>query len=513
MAGASGVRVLVDRYVDSVQLLAATRIMNEGDDIDLASAVMATPANVEALVAEGFAADALSSATANDLVLAVRAATSADVDEALAAAEVLLTTAPVAAAAVAHDHAPRALDGALDALPDANVAIVSVPGEYAALEAHKALGTGLHVLLFSDNVPMADEVALKDHATRVNRLLMGPGAGTAQLGRCGLGFANETAPGRVGVVAAAGTGAQEVMALLERFGEGVSQVIGVGGRDLSAEVAGRGARLAMRALDPDPATELILLVSKPPSPAVAREVVTTGGATPVVAALVGLAPGTPVPGAAAVSSTLEGGVVEAVRLLGGEPPDWSAWRDDVVTSLHGLDAARVTVQGLFSGGTLCYEALTLLERSLGPVWSNTPLDASRHVPAPGGTHVCLDLGEEEYTKGRPHPMIDAAARLDLLAEVGGRADTAVVLLDVVLGHGGHDDPAAVLAPACAALTNPGGPRVVAYVLGTERDPQGRERQRQAFRNAGCLVAPTGARAALAAAAIALRQPELAGTAL
>jgi FdrA protein len=290
-------------------------------------------------------------------------------------------------------------------------------------------------------------------------------------------------------------------------------VIGVGGRDLSAEVAGRGARLAMRALDPDPATELIVLVSKPPSPEVARDVVATGGTTPVVAALVGLAPGTPVPGAAAVASTLEGGVVEAVRLLGGDSPDWSAWRDDVAASLDGLAPARLTVQGLFSGGTLCYEALTLLERWLGPVWSNTPLDGAHHVPAPGGAHVCLDLGEEEYTKGRPHPMIDAAARLDFVAEVGGRADTAVVLLDVVLGHGGHDDPAAVLAPACAALAHADGPRVVVYVLGTEGDPQGRERQRQAFRDAGCLVAPTGARAALAAAAIALRQPDIAGTVL
>jgi FdrA protein len=301
------------------------------------------------------------------------------------------------------------------------------------------------------------------------------------------------------------------MALLERFGEGVSQVIGVGGRDLSAEVAGRGARLAMRALDPDPATELIVLVSKPPSPDVARDVVATGGTTPVVAALVGLAPGTAVPGAAAVSSTLEGGVVEAVRLLGKEAPDWSGWRDEVAASLEGLDAARLSVQGLFSGGTLCYEALTLLERWLGPVWSNTPLDAAGHVPAPAGAHVCLDLGEEEFTKGRPHPMIDAAARLDLLAEVGGRAETAVVLLDVVLGHGGHDDPAAVLAPACAAVAGAGGPRVVVYVLGTDRDPQDRERQRRAFREAGCLVAPTGARAALAAAAIALRQPDVAGT--
>jgi FdrA protein len=177
-------------------------------------------------------------------------------------------------------------------------------------------------------------------------------------------------------------------------------------------------------------------------------------------------------------------------------------------SLVDLGPGRGTVRALFSGGTLCYEAQTLLQPWLGDVWSNTPLDDRLRVPAPAGAHVCLDLGEEEYTKGRPHPMIDAEARLGLLAEAGKDDDVAVVLLDVVLGYGGHDDPASVLAPACAAMARPEGPRVVAYVLGTDKDPQGVARQRRAFEEAGCLVAPTAARAALAAAAIALRRPQI-----
>jgi FdrA protein len=503
----TGVRVHRDRYVDSVELLAATRSMHS-TGVDFATAVMGTPANAAALQAEGFADRALSGATPNDLVLAVRADSATLVDAALDQGEQALSPARSVSTGPA-ERAPRSLQAALDALAGANVAVVSVPGSYATLEAHKALAAGLDVLLFSDGVDVEDEIALKDHAAAVGRLLMGPGAGTAIVGGCGLGFANAVAPGGVGVVAAAGTGAQEVMTLLDRWGSGVSQVLGVGGRDLSEQVAGRSARLAVQALDRDATTEVILLVSKPPSPAVARAVVAAGGATPIVAALVGLAEGTSIPGAAAVAATLEGGAAHAMRLSGGRPPSrWPEWRSEVSGSIAGLDPARTAVRGLFSGGTLCYEALTLLTTWLGDVWSNTPLDARHRVPAPPGAHVCLDLGEEEYTKGRPHPMIDTEARLALLAAAGADDDVAVILLDVVLGYGGHDDPASVLAPACAAVTKPEGPRVLVYVLGTDTDPQGLRRQSEAFRQAGCLVAPTAARAALAAAAIARRQPQI-----
>jgi FdrA protein len=337
---------------------------------------------------------------------------------------------------------------------------------------------------------------------------MGPGAGTASLGGCGLGFANAVCSGRIGVVAAAGTGAQEAMVLLDRWGEGVSHVIGVGGRDLSATVAGRGARLAARALERDTATDVVLLVSKPPSPEVVQAVVSEVRTKPLVAALVGLPPGHPIEGAL-VSPTIEGGVARVLELRGERPPsDWGAWRREIERAIRGLARRRTAVRGLFSGGTLCYEALTLVQPFLGPVWSNTPLDARFRVPAPRGAHVFLDLGEEEYTQGRPHPMIDAEARLGPLTEMARLDDIAVVLLDVVLGHGSHPDPAAVLAPTCAEISAPGGPVVVVYVLGTDQDPQHAQRQKEAFRRAGCLVAPTAARAALGAAAIATRGPEL-----
>jgi FdrA protein len=505
-----GVELHADTYVDSVLLLAATRAMRDTEGITWATALTATPANLEALAEEGMSGTALDGASASDLVLAVRGTDDDAIGSALAAGRDALfgERAPMAAD---QDGAPvaRDLTAAVRELPGANVAIISVPGPFAALESHKALRAGLDVLLFSDNVPLAAEIELKEHGANVGHLVMGPGAGTAALGGCGLGFANVVRPGRVGIVAAAGTGAQEAMSLLDRWGEGVTHVIGVGGRDLSADVGGRMAALAVRALAQDPATEIVLLVSKPPSPAAARAVVHAAGATPIVAALVGLGPDEVVDGATAVTRTLEGGVRATLFALDLTPPDLGdAVRHDVEEALAGLDPERTLVRGLYSGGTLCYEALTVLEPWLGPVWSNTPLDKRHRVPAPAGSHTCLDLGEEEYTKGRPHPMIDPEARLERLRDLGGEGDIAVVLLDVVLGYGSHPDPAAVLAPACAELAGPDGPRVVVYLLGTDGDPQGLDRQRAAFAAAGAIVAPTGARAALAAAAIARRNPTI-----
>jgi FdrA protein len=498
------VRVVRDTYLDSVLQLAGARAMREAGGVDWAVAVMGTPANVEDLRGEGVD---VADAGANDLVLAVRAAADAEVEAAFAAGERAMFGHAGGSAGPAADEPPRSLEEALRRQPTSTVAVVSVPGDYAALEAHKALAHGLDVLLFSDNVSIADEVALKEHAARRGRLVMGPGAGTALLGGVGLGFANVVRPGPVGVVAAAGTGAQEAMALLDRWGAGVSQVIGLGGRDLSEEVGGRMAALALAALRDDPATEVVLLVSKPPARPVAERVLALGGGTPLVAALVGVDPEVPVPGAVCLADTLEGGVVRTLERLGLRPPD--------LTRRHGPDLAalaatvppeRTAVRGLFSGGTLCYEALVLLGRVLGPVWSNTPIDKRYGLPAPRNASVCLDLGEEEYTKGRPHPMIDPEARIDLIREAGRDPAVAVVLLDVVLGHGAHPDPAGLLAPVCAEIAGAGGPPVVAYVLGTDHDPQGYRDQVGALVAAGCVVTETAARAALAAAAIATRDP-------
>jgi FdrA protein len=507
------VKVLTGTYVDSVVQMGATRAMRQVAGIDFAAVGMGTPTNLEVLTGEGF--DVSGVGSPNDLVIAVRPADASDdtVAQALAAAESALFDARESGAE-ATAHQPRTLSRAVSEHPESNVAIVSVPGDYATLATHQALSLGLDVLLFSDNVSVEDEIALKDRATRLGRLVMGPGAGTAVVSGIGLGFANVVRHGPVGVVAAAGTGAQEAMTLLDRWGVGVSQVIGVGGRDLSEAVEGRMAVAAVRSLVADAGTDLVFLVSKPPSARVAQRVLDAAGDTPVVASFVGLDGDLAVPPNARVERTLEGGALAVLDRLGRSRPELVGSLGDEVTGVcRTLPAERTSIRGLFSGGTLCYESLVVLEGIVGDVWSNVPLHQHLHVPAPDDAHVCLDLGEEEYTKGRPHPMIDPAARAEMLAGVVDDPHVAVVLMDVVLGHGSHADPAGELASVCAGLRDRGGPAVVTYVLGTEQDPQGLQRQRDVLRDAGCLVTETAGRAALAAAAIAVRDPAIVRRAL
>ena len=400
-------------YRDSLLLLSATRAMEDGTGVSWASAAMATPAAVQDLTARGFPPAGLAGADANALVLAVSAADDPAAGDALERGREAVFAPSAAPREEPGRAAPRTIAEATGRLPEANVAVVSVPGPYAALAAHSALSAGLHVLLFSDNVPLAEEVELKERARRLGLLLMGPGAGTAVLAGVGLGFANAVAPGPVGVVAAAGTGAQEVMSLLDRWGIGVSQVIGVGGRDLSAAVGGLMAREAVRALDGDPATEVILLVSKPPDPDVARSVIGASQDTPVVAACLGMSAPDGLIGNAPLAATLEQGARRAAGILGRSVPDPAGDLDGAIERAAAqLTGPRRAVRGFFTGGTLCYEAQVVLSRALGPVYSNIPLRPDLGLPAPAGAHICLDLGEEEYTKGRPHPMIDPAARRD-----------------------------------------------------------------------------------------------------
>ena len=503
------IKLFPDTYVDSVVQLRGMRAMRDVDGVEWASAAMATPANVETLRAEGVEPMEVADAGSNDFFLVVRATTDSIAAQALAAGEAAVTSSGPARGEGGPRDTRGSVRDAVHTQPESNVAVVSVPGDYAALAAYQALSADLHVLLFSDNVPIEKEVALKDHALSRGRLMMGPGAGTALLGGVGLGFANAVTPGPVGVVAAAGTGAQEAMALLDRWGVGVSKVIGVGGRDLSSEVGGRMARAAILALSEDPATKVILFVSKPPAPDVAAAVLETAGETPIVAALIGLDPEFPAPPGVVLADTLESGVTATLGVLGFAAPDTTETAGPSVDEVRArLAPGRRLIRGLFSGGTLCYESLVILGRTVGEIHSNTPINKAWGLPAPAGSHQCLDLGEEEYTRGRPHPMIDPEARLELLREHAADPQVAVIILDVVLGHGADSDPAKTLAPGAESAMADGGPQVVAYVLGTDQDPQGYRTQRDRLVQSGCIVTETAARASLVAAAIATGDPSL-----
>jgi succinyl-CoA synthetase alpha subunit len=481
------VRVERGRYHDSVTLMRASAAAGESPGVETVIAAMATDLNRALLAEAGFPEP---DATPDDLVIAVRSDGERSADEALATVERVLGERRRPGPDGDGQRAPLTVESAAARDDDAGVVVVSVPGQHAVVEAVAALRAGRHVMVFSDGVDVADEVALKREAASLGRLVMGPDCGTAILGGVGLGFANVVAPGPVGLVAASGTGAQQLCCLLDGAGVGVRHVLGVGGRDLSSDVQGASTLAALEALDGDPEIEVIALVSKPPDPDVADTVMAAARRcrTPVVPAFVG--PGRP---------TLTDAAAEIAASLGmpfAAPRSWWPPADPI--------AGRPgPVLGLFSGGTNAAEAVVVLEELVGPVRSNVHHDRSRRIGPrddPRG-HAVLDLGDDELTAGRPHPMIDPAAVADRVAAAAGAAGgPGVVLLDVVLGHGAHPDPAAVLTPALGQA-RAAGVAVVVALVGSDGDPQGLERQADALVAFGATVHRSNARAAEDAAAL------------
>jgi FdrA protein len=432
-------------YADSVTLLQVSRQVQQLPGVVTAQVAMATPLNIEVLEGMGFAVP--DDASVNHLLLAVRLDDGDRLDDVRAEVDRALADSRRAVAGPTEEAAPRTTRSALRREPGALV-LVSVPGTGAAVEAMDALEAGSDVMVFSDHVPLDQELALKQYAAGRDLLVMGPDCGTAIVGGVGLGFANVVAPGPVGIVAASGTGCQQVLALLDHASVGVAAAYGVGGRDLSAEVGGLATRTALARLDADPGVELALLISKPPADEVAQALTSyaDGLGTPVVTALLG--PGRP---------DLTEATEQLLRRLGREVPEWPVRG----TARPGTGTR---LQGLFVGGTLKAEAEVL-------------------VAASGADAVLVDFGDDEYTAGRAHPMIDPGLRLEHLARAAADEETGVILLDVVLGHGAEDDPAASLAPAISGLRPP----VVVTVVGTAHDPQGLDRQVEALAAAGAEV--------------------------
>jgi FdrA protein len=486
LTAGSHVELRPGAYADSVTLLQVSRSVQGVDGVATAQVAMATPLNLDVLEQMGFT---LPESTPNDMVVAIRLDDPGALDAALAAVDLALTRTVRRHEGTDTAEPHRTTGAALRDAPSDPLARVSVPGPSATVEAMDALDAGRDVMVFSDNVPVEQEVALKRIATDRGLLVMGPDCGTAVVDGLGLGFANATRPGPLGVVAASGTGCQQLLTLLDHAGVGVSSALGVGGRDLSSAVGGLSTREAMRRLDADPSVELVVVVSKPPAAEVAGQVraYAEGLDTPVLFALLG--PGQP---------DLTAAAEEVLRALDVEVPRWP---------VHGTATVRsgVLLRGLFVGGTLCDEAMLVAAGTLGPIHSNIPLEPELEIAdldaALGSeTHSMLDFGDDALTQGRAHPMIDPTLRLEHLAKVAADPRTGVLLLDVVLGHGAEPDPAAALAPAIAGAVGRGVP-VVVSCIGTTSDPQGLDQQVSALVDAGAEVHLSNAGAARRAAAI------------
>ncbi len=512
-------RIFANSYRDSVELMQIAAELESLAGIDRAGLVMATPANREVLAAAGLLSDETASAGPNDLVVAVASGDEDSATRALElAAERLAGPGTEGSTETTRTDARTIAEAVADG--GANLAMISTPGTYATAEALKALKRGLNVFLFSDNVPVEDEIELKSLARARGLLLMGPDCGTAILDGVPLGFANAVRRGSIGLVGASGTGLQQVSCLIDRYGAGVSQAIGVGGRDLDERVGGTMMLAALERLGKDPGTEVIVLISKPPSASVTDLVLAAAGAVgkPVIVNFLGGDPAAVVAAGAIPAATFEAAAIVASAMASGQPiprgnaletasgPGSGPADDDdssaaIAEAQASLDPAQWRIRGLYSGGSLAGEAKLVLGASLGATT--------------GKRHEIIDLGDDEYTVGRPHPMIDPRLRNEHLAAAAADPSTAVILLDVVLGYGANPDPAGALAGAIdtareAAARDGRRFAVVASVCGTDKDPQDLIAQERRLAEAGVILAPSNARAAVLAARIVAPAAVVAG---
>jgi FdrA protein len=464
-------------YYDSVVLMQLQKGLAALPGVVDAGVVMATDANKELLAAMGLLPDNVA-AKADDLLIVVQGENETAARAALAQVNELLQQRRAGRAQTVR---PKSLATAVAQLPTAQFTLISAPGRYAAGVAEDALNLGQHVFLYSDNVHLADEVRLKQIARAKGLLLMGPDCGTAVINGVGLGFANRVRRGRIGLVAASGTGLQAVSTEIHNLGGGISQAIGVGGRDLKEEVGGITTLQALDLLQRDEGTAVIVLISKPPAEQVAATLLRAAqsGDKPVIVNFIGYAP----PGRRLGNLFFTSGLIDAaehaVRLS-----------SEVVQLREQRRPLSGNLRGLFSGGTLAYEMLLGLQAVLTPLYSNIPIHPQQQLPdlMQSQAHTILDLGDDTFTQGRLHPMMDNDLRLRRLRQETADPDVDLIILDVVLGEGAHPDPAAELAPAIANAAR-AGKRVVAIVVGTELDPQNLDSQIERLAAAGAHIFP------------------------
>ena len=476
-------------YQDSINLMLLTNAISATEGVNKAQIMMGTPANKDIFKAAGLYTEELEAAQPNDMAIVIDTDNEKLIDEVLVKVDEYLQNQATKSSGEEFETV-RTWDKAIKAMPDATVALISVPGTYAAEEAEKALDLGLHPFIFSDNVSIEDEVRLKKKAHEKGLLVMGPDCGTGILDGIPIAFANVVNKGKIGIVGASGTGIQEVTAIIDRLGEGVSHAIGTGGRDLKEPVGAITMMDGIRALESHRQTEVICVISKPPAKEVRNEVVELLHAVskPVVAIFLGEKP-TQYEGNVYQAYTLEETARIAVDLAKGNEikPDYNAGTYEVDNV--DLKPEQKAIKGLFSGGTLASEAAVLISDALG---LGTNIKNEDGYVLKTDHQVVVDLGDDKYTQGKPHPMIDPETRAKFIEEAANDDHTAVILLDFVLGYGSHDDMASALLPSikkAVAHAEEQGRKiyVIASVCGTENDPQDYQGHKKKLSEAGIII--------------------------
>ncbi|HLQ72125.1 MAG TPA: acyl-CoA synthetase FdrA [Bacillota bacterium] len=489
-------------YQDSINLMLLTNSLTTTEGINKVQVMMATPANKDIFKDAGLYTEELDKAESNDMAIVVDTDVEGKADEVLVKVDEYLKDQSISSDAEGFQTV-RTWDKAEKALPDANVALISVPGEYAAEEAENALDRGMHAFIFSDNVPLEEEVKIKQKANEKGLVVMGPDCGTGILDGIPMAFANVVNKGKIGVVGASGTGIQEVTTIIDRLGEGISHAIGTGGRDLKEPVGAITMMDGIKALENHNATDVIVVVSKPPAKEVRDEVVELlhNVSKPVVTIFLGEKPEQH-EGNVYQAYTLEETARIAVDLAKNNDIKDDYNEGDYTVDGSDLKDGQTAIKGFYSGGTLASEAAVLLTDALGEGHIG---DVEGYV-LKTGAHEILDLGDDEYTQGKPHPMIDPATRSEFIAKAAQDKETAVILLDIVLGYGSHEDMVSALLPAinqAKADAEKDGRKlhVIATVCGTLNDPQNYNEQRKHLEDAGIIVKDTNNQAVRTALSI------------
>lgn len=474
------IEIRKNTYLDSVSLMSMSTKANAVEGVTQALLGMATPMNKEVLLNVGVEDARIDEAKPSDLMIVIDA-TEDTIEAAIAAVDEILARKDKKAGQ-AHEVRYRTLDSAFAEVPDANLVLISVNGAFAAREARKALNAGKNVMIFSDNVPVEDELALKTLAHEKGLIVMGPDCGTAIINGTGLAFANAVRRGSIGIVGASGTGSQEVSVRIHDFGGGVSQLIGTGGRDLSTEIGGISMIDGINALDADPETRVIVVISKPPAEEVAEKVLAVAGAAskPVFVTFLG-------------SDRTESGYDNVTMVTEGTKPlaiaaVVASGIDESTLDKHPLNLPLVAevraklapeqqyIRGLFCGGTLCDESMFAALAKYDNVYSNIQKNPAYKIGAMDASreHTFLDMGDDDFTNGRPHPMIDPSLRLQRIVQEAEDPTVGVIAMDFVLGYGAHEDPVGVTIPAITEAKAKAAARgqhleVLGYVLGTDLD--------------------------------------------
>lgn len=476
-------------YQDSVNLMLLTNKLSTMEGVNKVQVMMGTPANKDIFKSSGLYSEDLERAAANDMCIVVDTDADEKIEEILEEIDTYLNNQSINNSKEEFQTV-KTWDKAMKALPNANMALISTPGQYAAEEADKALDNGLHVLIFSDNVTVEDERRLKEKAHDKGLLVMGPDCGTSIVSGVPVAFANVVKPGNIGIVGASGTGIQEVSVQVDRLGGGVSSAIGTGGRDLSDKIGAITMLDAIRALANHKDTEVITMISKPPAKEVRDEVVELlqSVSKPVVAIFLGEEPHNH-EGNIYYANTLEETAAIAVDLASGNTVKPNYYGAAIEVPSVNLNADQKTIKGLYSGGTLGYEAATLISRGLGLAQSGHHDEG--YLLSADGFEVA-DLGDDIYTQGKPHPMIDPDTRIQFFKKAAEDDSTAIILFDVVLGYGSHEDMASALVPGIKKIQQEAKAKgkeiyFVATVCGTNQDPQDIADQKAKLESAGVIL--------------------------